>query len=78
MSGIGNFDYQSVADTAGRATDNYQNQLNSFTKTMDSTNSADMVKLQAMTNQWSLAINLQSTMIKTIGDALKGVVQKIG
>lgn len=73
-----NFDYQSISDTAGRSAGAYQSQLASFTQTMDPTNTADMVKLQAMTNQWSLAVNLQSTMIKTVGDALKGVVGKIG
>jgi hypothetical protein len=31
-----------------------------------------------MSQQWTMAISLQSTTVKMIGDALKGIVQKIG
>jgi len=29
-------------------------------------------------NNWSLAVNLESSTVKMIADTLKGVVQKIG
>ncbi|MEK7346558.1 MAG: EscF/YscF/HrpA family type III secretion system needle major subunit [Pseudomonadota bacterium] len=37
-----------------------------------------MLELQSMTQKWSLMTQIQSTLIKEISDAMKGVVQKAG
>jgi type III secretion protein F len=77
MSGI-NFNYQQVANTLGQGASTKEAELASFSKTMDPGSAADMIKLQNLSQQWTLAVNLQSTTVKMIGDALKGIVQKVG
>ncbi len=36
----------------------------------------DLLKLQQETQQWTIMIDLQSTITKQISDSLKGVIQK--
>ena len=74
----GGFNYDQIANTMGQSTSTSEANLQSFSQTMDQTSAADMLKLQNMTQQWSMAVNLQSTTIKMVGDALKGIVQKTG
>lgn len=37
---------------------------------------ADMLKMQYEMSKWTIQIQLQSTVVKEIGEACKGVVQK--
>lgn len=37
---------------------------------------ADMLRLQQEVTQWTLMIDIQSTMTKQVSDSLKGVIQK--
>jgi len=37
-----------------------------------------MLELQSMTQKWSLLTQIQSTLVKEVSDAMKGVVQKAG
>lgn len=39
---------------------------------------ADLLQAQSTMTQWTLKANLQSALVKEIGDALKGIVQKSG
>jgi len=80
MSGIngGNFNYGAVGSTMGQATKAAESSIRDFARTMDTSSSADMIRMQTMTQQWSVAVNLESNLIKTIGDALKSIVQKVG
>lgn len=80
MSGVqgGGFNYGQVANSMGQSTSATEASLKQFSNTMDPGNASDMIKMQNLTQQWTMAVNLQSTTIKMIGDALKGVVQKIG
>jgi type III secretion apparatus needle protein len=78
MSGVNGFGYSSIGDTVGRGTAAADANLRSFSATMDPGNTADMIKMQNLTQQWSVAVTLESNLVKTIGDALKGIVQKIG
>jgi type III secretion protein F len=78
MSGVSGFNYNQISSTMGQSTSAVENQLSSFSQSMDPGNASDMIKMQQLTQQWSLAINLQSTTMKLISDTLKGVVQKIG
>jgi len=36
----------------------------------------DLLKLQQETQQWTMMIELQSTLTKQIADSLKGIIQK--
>lgn len=39
---------------------------------------ADLLALQQQVQQWTLTTQVQSTVIKEVADALKGIVQKAG
>jgi type III secretion apparatus needle protein len=45
---------------------------------LDSTNPTDMMKIMQASNKWSVAMNLESSLVKLIADTIKGVIQKIG
>lgn len=38
----------------------------------------DLLQAQTTITQWTLKANLQSALVKEIGDALKGIIQKSG
>ena len=40
--------------------------------------STDMLALQQQLQQWSMFTQIQSTLVKDLGDALKGIIQKAG
>ena len=39
--------------------------------------SGEMIELQRMTTEWTLAANTFSTILKTLGDSLRSTLQKI-
>jgi hypothetical protein len=39
--------------------------------------SAELIDLQRMTTEWTLAANTFSTILKTLGDSLRSTLQKI-
>jgi type III secretion protein F len=78
MSGVGNFNYGAINDSMGRASSTLERQVERFSQNMDPGSTTDLLKFQSMSQQWTMAISLQSTTVKMIGDALKGIVQKIG
>lgn len=39
---------------------------------------SDLLVIQSQVQQWTLATDIQSTITKTLGDALKGIIQKAG
>lgn len=49
-----------------------------FQTTMDPDSTADLIKLQQMTAQWSVRNELTSSITKALADALRGIAQKIG
>ncbi len=60
------------------AVDSYETQIKAK---FDQASGADvstttMLELQSMTQKWSLMTQVQSTLIKEVSDAMKGVVQK--
>ena len=38
----------------------------------------DMLAMQQAVTKWTLSIQMQTTMIKEVGDAMKGIIQKSG
>ncbi|HSW03472.1 EscF/YscF/HrpA family type III secretion system needle major subunit [Aquabacterium sp.] len=44
----------------------------------DNPTTADLLSLQQQVQQWTLTTQVQSTVIKEVADALKGIVQKAG
>lgn len=56
----------------------------SLQKVMDSISaketpsSVDLAQLQQAMQQWTLTVDMRSTVMKALADALKGIVQKSG
>jgi type III secretion protein F len=45
-------------------------------KTGSNPSTADLLALQQGVSQWSMTVQIQSTMVKELSDAMKGVIQK--
>ncbi len=44
----------------------------------DNVTSGDLLQVQTDLQKWTLTTNIQSTLTKELGDALKGIIQKAG
>lgn len=68
--------FNQINQTIGQQTKAAEGDLKSWQGKMDPNSSADMLQMQQKMQKWSLTTNLQSTVIKELSDALKGVIQK--
>ncbi|HLO78027.1 MAG TPA: EscF/YscF/HrpA family type III secretion system needle major subunit [Magnetospirillum sp.] len=68
--------FSQLSNTLGTTVTAKQQELETFIGSMDPTDTSSLIKLQQMQQEWTMLIQLQSTLIKDIGDALKGIVQK--
>jgi type III secretion protein F len=59
-------------------TQNTGEALSSFTATMDTSSTKDLMRMTQLQNQWSIAVQAESSFMKTISDTLKGIIQKLG
>jgi type III secretion apparatus needle protein len=76
---MSNVSFTSVGSALSTNTNTAADQLTKrMNNNFDSTNPAHMMDAMRMMNNWSLAVNLESSTVKMIADTLKGVVQKIG
>ena len=84
MSGVlpsSGFNYDQIGKSMG---DNTKTQADALKAAMDYASSASgkndpnaMFKVQEAMSKWSMANSLQSTMIQQLGEAMKGVIQKM-
>jgi len=73
FNSINNTVYDSIRSQEGRL----RNTISNISTDADGNISqADLLKLQQETQQWTMMIELQSTLTKQIADSLKGVIQK--
>jgi type III secretion protein F len=61
----------------GAAQSEMDSQMQNLAGKQDVSN-ADLLQMQYGLQKWSMTMQLQSTMVKDVGDALKGIVQKMG
>jgi type III secretion protein F len=75
-SGTLSLDY--IANVGLGSVDAYEAQIKAkFDQTRGTdVSTTTMLELQSMTQKWSLMTQIQSTLIKEVSDAMKGVVQK--
>ncbi len=66
-----------VFSKLGQATQKVEDDIASHMETMDSSNTTDVLKLQQMMQKWTIATQVQSNTVKTIGDGIKSTVQNI-
>ncbi len=61
----------------GRATQGVEDDMTKFMDTMDSSNSTDLMELQRFMQKWTIATQVQSNTLKTLGEGIKSTVQNI-
>ena len=72
-----NFD--NIGSKMGQAVDNVEQGLTDQINGFDAENAsqADMIALQMSMQKWSMATQLQSNVMKTIGEGLKSIVSNM-
>jgi type III secretion apparatus needle protein len=68
----------SVAQSLGSKFQTAQTNLETQLKNLDPSKPADMIQMQLAMQKWSMTTQLQSTLTQSIGDTLKGIIQKMG
>ena len=79
MASISGLTFNDIASSMGKASASVETSLrNKITSIQNSENvtSADMLSLQADMQQWTMMTQIQSTVVKELGDTMKGVIQK--
>ena len=79
MASISGLTFNDISSSMGKASASVETSLrNKITSIQNSENvtSADMLSLQADMQQWTMMTQIQSTVVKELGDTMKGVIQK--
>ncbi|PTX91924.1 hypothetical protein DB346_23490 [Verrucomicrobia bacterium LW23] len=66
-----------VFDSMGTANKNLENDIRSFQQTMDPNSQMDLIQLQKYMQDWTIQTQMQSNIIKSMGDALKNSVSNL-
>ena len=73
------FSFGLIDDNIGTKLTDKEESLNSYLTTLDGDiTSGDLLGLQRQIAEWSLCVDIQATLSKTLSDTMKGVVQKSG
>lgn len=80
LSGATGLNFNNVNNTIFSAIRTQETNLQQTLQTINSNadgnvSQADLLNLQQQINQWSSLVSIQSTIIKSISDSLKGVIQ---
>lgn len=70
-------DFNTIDKGIGKNVNDMQNKLDDMSKNLDPTNTKDMLKYQQEMAKWSVAVGVESSTIKSITDALKGITQRM-
>jgi type III secretion protein F len=81
LSGSAGLNFNALNNTIYDSINSQETQLrdtisNISTDADGNVSQTDLLKLQQQTQQWTMMIDLQSTITKQISDSLKGVIQK--
>lgn len=72
-----NIDY--INQTVGAALNRREADLRSTLEGMgENPSTKDMLLMQQSVQMWTLLVNLQSTIVKEMSEAMKGVIQRAG
>jgi len=63
----------SISQVTSRREADLQNTINNLG---DSPSTGDLLSLQQQVQQWTMFTEIQSTIVKNLSDAMKGVIQK--
>ncbi len=70
------FDFDTISNNLGKNADALDDQIRDFSKQMNPNSQKDMLKLQSLMQKWTISVNLESTMVKSVSDAVKTIIQK--
>lgn len=74
---INGLTFNSISSTIAQVTASREASLKTTISEMgDSPSTGDMLKMQQEVQQWSMFTQIQSTIVKELAEALKGVIQK--
>ena len=79
MAAIGGMTFNSIANSLGAASSNLESALRTRLEGLqseDNVSTATMLAVQQQLQQWTMMTQVQSTVVKELGDTLKGVIQK--
>ena len=73
-----NFDY--IGSTVANVVQNAETSLKTKISSLDPANTSptDLLLLQQEVSKWTMMTEIQSTLVKTISDSMKGIIQKSG
>jgi hypothetical protein len=66
-----------IFNKLGESSSSIESEIKKHSESMDPANHVDVIKLQQMMQKWTIAIQIQSNTLKTIGDGIKSTVQNI-
>ena len=66
-----------IYNKLGETTRSIEDDIAQHLETMDSSNTSDVLRLQQLMQKWSIATQVQSNTLKTIGEGIKSTVQNI-
>lgn len=52
--------------------------LSTISKMGENPSTGDLLMMQQRVQQWTMMVQIQSTLVKEVSDAMKGVIQKAG
>ena len=74
---INGLTFNSISSTIAQVTASREASLKTTISEMgDSPSTGDMLKMQQEVQQWSMFTQIQSTIVKEVSEAMKGVIQK--
>ncbi|MCY0387263.1 type III secretion protein [Robbsia sp. Bb-Pol-6] len=75
--GSGGITFDSVSTSMTSALSSAESNISSLLSTAgNSTSTTDLLALQVAIQKWTLIGSVQSTLVKDLGDSLKGIIQK--
>lgn len=72
------FSMDSVTSSMNQSIDSTSQQIDQLATTGDMTDPATLMQMQQDVAEWSAEVQMESNIIKSIGDALKAIAQNTG
>jgi type III secretion apparatus needle protein len=70
-------DLDSIASTLGSNATKMEQNLSQILSNVDASKPQDMIKMQSAMQKYSMAMQLQSTVMNNVGECIKGIIQKM-
>lgn len=71
-----NLTFSGINNTISQITQTRESELRQTLTNLDNPSTQDLLLMQQQVQQWSMFTQIQSTVVKELADAMKGVIQK--